>query len=174
MTSLGQFKRKGLPTVRNVDLTQAGAGSLFAFYRVCVTWSVQRSRVADAFPAQIWPQPGLSCLQHKEKAEMVLQLFLTLSRPHWMPGPPRQAPKCNAGVFALLQPGALTSGIGRKRHLGHPARDEMAGDGSRKDCAALTCVAASYASWSGLKPIWTFFGHWRKHLRNLKSEQGAE
>lgn len=43
--------------------------------------------------------------------------------------------------------------------------------GTRKDCVALTCVAASYVSWSGLKPIWTFFGHWRKHLRNLKSER---
>lgn len=43
--------------------------------------------------------------------------------------------------------------------------------GAGKDCAALTCVAASYVSWSGLKPIWTFFGHWRKHLQNLKSER---
>lgn len=45
------------------------------------------------------------------------------------------------------------------------------GMGAGKDCAALTCVAASYVSWSGLKPIWTFFGHWRKHLRNLKNER---
>jgi hypothetical protein len=29
---------------------------------------------------------------------------------------------------------------------------------------SLTCVAASSVSWSGLKRIWTFFGHWRTHL----------
>lgn len=33
----------------------------------------------------------------------------------------------------------------------------------------LTCAAASSVSWSDLKPIWTFFGRWRKYLRNLKS-----
>lgn len=41
------------------------------------------------------------------------------------------------------------------------------GDGKRR--RGLTCVAASSVSWSGLKPIWTFFGRWRKHLQNLKS-----
>ena len=42
-------------------------------------------------------------------------------------------------------------------------------EGDRKRCRGLTCVAASSVSWSGLKPIWTFFGRWRKHLQNLKS-----
>lgn len=44
---------------------------------------------------------------------------------------------------------------------------EHEGDGRR--CRGLTCVAASSVSWSGSKPIWTFFGRWRKHLQNLKS-----
>lgn len=42
-------------------------------------------------------------------------------------------------------------------------------EGDRKRCRGLTCVAASSVSWSDLKPIWTFFGRWRKHLQNLKS-----
>ena len=42
-------------------------------------------------------------------------------------------------------------------------------EGDRKRCRGLTCVAASSVSWSGSKPIWTFFGRWRKHLQNLKS-----
>lgn len=36
--------------------------------------------------------------------------------------------------------GALTSVIRRKRHLGHPARDEMAGDGNKKGlCGSYLC-----------------------------------
>lgn len=45
----------------------------------------------------------------------------------------------------------------------------MSRRGDRKRRRGLTCVASSSVSWSGLKPIWTFFGRWRKHLQNLKS-----
>ena len=44
-------------------------------------------------------------------------------------------------------------------------------EGDRRRCRGLTCVAASSVSWSGSKPIWTFFGRWRKHLQNLKSRR---
>lgn len=35
----------------------------------------------------------------------------------------------------------------------------------------LTCAVSSFASYSGLRSISTFFCPWRKHLRNLKTER---
>lgn len=91
---------------------------------------------------------------------MVRLLWLTLSHPHWMPGPGDIQRKC------------LCPGAAGPSHLGPPGPEtRWLGMGAGKDYEALTCVAASYVSWSGLKPIWTFFGHWRKHLQNLKSER---
>lgn len=103
---------------------------------------------------------------------MVRQLRLTQST---SPGAraPRQAPANHAGVFALVQPGpSHLPSAENKIWVTRPGRRKLE-MGARKNGATLTCVAASCVSWSGLKPIWTFFGHWRKHLRNLKSGEAG-
>lgn len=94
---------------------------------------------------------------------MVRLLCLILSHPHRTPGPQDR----------LLHTTQVSlPGCSRSPHIWvtRPGTGWL-GMGAGKDCEALTCVAASYVSWSGLKPIWTFFGHWRKHLQNLKCER---
>lgn len=160
LISLGQCKRNGLPGLRGKEPVCPLQG-----LRASRTWSMERSGVANA--SDLAPAgPFLSPAQGE--AETVRLPWLSLSPDARAPG---QAPAYNAGVFALVQP--------EPSHLGSAENDiwvtrpgtRWLGMGAGEDCEALTCVAASYVSWSGLRPIWTFFGHWRKHLRNLKSEQ---
>lgn len=91
------------------------------------------------------------------------------SQPHGVPGPQdrlRQTSQVSL-LWCSRGPSHLPSAE-NKIWVTRPGRRKLE-MGARKNGAALTCVAASCVSWSGLKPIWTFFGHWRKHLRNLKS-----
>lgn len=46
------------------------------------------------------------------------------------------------------------------------------GDGSgRGGRLCLTCAASSFVSCSDLGRIWTFFGRWRRHPRNLRKDR---
>lgn len=104
--------------------------------------------------------------------------LLILTRPGRTPGPredvpkPRLVSRSDLPVPAQprtsdLQPARFGSERPDLPNWGPQGMGEHEGD--RKRCRGLTCVAASSVSWSGSKPIWTFFGRWRKHLQNLKS-----
>lgn len=126
-------------------------------------WGRRRLSSSDLAPA------GLSFLQRMEKAEKVRLPGLTLSHPQRVPGLPRG--RLRRTTVSLVQPGpSHLRSAENKIWVTRPGKRKL-GMGAGKNCAALTCVAASCVSWSGLKPIWTFFGRWRKHLRNLKSER---
>lgn len=162
LTSLGQCKRNGLPGLRDMDLAPAGGGNLSALYRVCLALGPALCRdLGSPTPLQLRSSPAGPLLSpaQGESRNGAAALADTQS-----PSPDARARGHTTQVSLSGCSWALTSGSPGPgtRWLGMEAG---------KDYAALTCVAASYVSWSGLKPIWTFFGHWRKHLQNLKSER---
>lgn len=87
-----------------------------------------------------------------------------------MPQGRRGTPAAGAGKNILLQAGA-----GRPLRAAGLAGDRFPGDwgdgSGRGGRRCLTCAASSFVSCSDLGRIWTFFGRWRRHPRNLRKDR---
>lgn len=148
----------------------ACAGGTRGFPKVLV----QGSNLGAACPslARVWP---FLSPEGKSPPRAASPEATHHPRPVWQDARvPGECPQTTFSLPAPAQPQVSThepAKIGSERpnpHRGH-GREWVGRRGSRRRRRGLTCVSASSVSWSGLKPIWTFFGRWRKHLQNLKS-----